>query len=66
MLRGFPSLVMVYTDGCASTRSSERRVMLRYVTGVLVLRMFLSTMDTRLLGNHGTIFVSSVIGDVWL
>lgn len=40
--------------------------MLRYVTGVLVLRMFLSTMDTRLLGNHGTIFVSSVIGDVWL
>lgn len=65
VVNGFPSLVIVYTDGCASIRSSERWVIFRYVTGVLMLLMFLSTMVTRLFGNPGAT-VPAEIGNVWL
>jgi hypothetical protein len=40
-------------------------VIFRYVTGVLMLPTILSTMVTRLFGNHG-VTVPAEIGDVWL
>jgi hypothetical protein len=40
-------------------------VIFRYVTGVLMFLMFLSTMVTRLFGNPGAT-VPVEIGDVWL
>lgn len=61
----FPPLT-VNTDGCASRRSSDSRVMSRYPTAVLALLTFLSTIDTIPLGNASTYSSALAIGAVSL